>query len=625
MGPAKEGNLPLPEYRNPNQAGGANNSGGGGSSNFLVTIILALGVVFGLQWWQSKHNPQTAAPAKTTATQPAANQPASSPAQTPAAPAVTSPSATPAIAAAAEQTTVVENKVYKITFSNRGGEVRSWILKKYRDNEGKPLDLVHDGASQLYGYPLSLYTYNADMTKTLNTALYVPSATGTLTAPASLTFKWSAGDLSVTKTFTFGDDYTIHADTLVLQNGQPVRALLAWPAGLGDTEDARAYEAAEIDTNSNGKVEHVSPKKVIGGATLNGPFDYIGPTDGYFGAVFLPDHPSDATAATLHHEIDINKVARRTGLGQGTPASNAKPVEVPVLGAAVGDLSGHNQERLFVGPKAINVLKNVKTASGSNIESLLDFGFFGSIGKWLFVGLRAVHSWIAPAVSGPHDYSWGWAVILFTALIYIVLMPLRYQSMKSAIKMQRIQPQVDAIKAKHGNPGPTDAKAANMNAEIMALQKSQGVSMLGGCIPSLVQLPLLWAFFTMMTRVVELRQAHWFWLHDLSAPDPYMILPAIMVVTQFLVQYYTPSPGVDPQQQKMMAFMMPLFSGWICLKYASGLALYWAFGNFIMIAQQAIMNRTALGREMRQLQLERAAAKAKAKGKTAGRILQGKR
>jgi len=123
-------------------------------------------------------------------------------------------------------------------------------------------------------------------------------------------------------------------------------------------------------------------------------------------------------------------------------------------------------------------------------------------------------------------------------------------------------------------------------------------------------MPLLFAFFTMMTKVVELRQAHWYWLPDLQQADPLHILPIIMVVSMFLVQYYTPSPGVDPQQQKMMAFMMPAFSGYMTWQYSSGLALYWAIGNLISIAQQAVMNRTSVGREMRELAAKRARRKA---------------
>ena len=133
--------------------------------------------------------------------------------------------------------------------------------------------------------------------------------------------------------------------------------------------------------------------------------------------------------------------------------------------------------------------------------------------------------------------------------------------------------------------------------------------MFGGCVPTLVQLPLLFVFFTMMTKVVELRQAHFWWLPDLSAADPYHILPIVMVLTSFAVQFFTPMPGQDPQQQRMMAFMMPAFSCYMTWNYASGLALYWNVGNLIMIIQQQVMNRTALGREMRELQLKRAKRK----------------
>jgi YidC/Oxa1 family membrane protein insertase len=182
--------------------------------------------------------------------------------------------------------------------------------------------------------------------------------------------------------------------------------------------------------------------------------------------------------------------------------------------------------------------------------------------------------------------------------------------MQSALKMQRIQPQMDAIKEKYKKYKVTDPKRNEMNAEIMQLQKDNGVNMFGGCIPTLITMPLLFAFFTMLPRVVELREAHWFWLPNLQQADPYHILPIVMVVSQFLVQFYTPSPGVDPQQQKMMAFMMPAFSGYITWYYASGLALYWTVGNLIGIAQQAVMNRTSLGREMREIALKRARRKA---------------
>jgi YidC/Oxa1 family membrane protein insertase len=181
--------------------------------------------------------------------------------------------------------------------------------------------------------------------------------------------------------------------------------------------------------------------------------------------------------------------------------------------------------------------------------------------------------------------------------------------MQSALKMQRIQPQMDAIKERYKKYKVTDPKRNEMNAEIMQLQKDNGVNMFGGCIPSLITFPLLIAFFGMIPKVVELRQTHWYWLPNLQAQDPYHILPIVMIGSMFLMQYYTPSPGVDPQQQKMMAFMMPAFSGYMTWNYPSALGLYWAVGNLISIAQQAVMNRTSLGREMREIAAKRARRK----------------
>jgi YidC/Oxa1 family membrane protein insertase len=618
----------LAEFKNPNASGGGSQD----NRSFLVMLVVMIAVIFGLQYWRTQHNPPTAAPEHPAAA-PSTPAPITAPtAAVPSTAAAASKPALPSVTATAETSTVVENELYRITFSNRGGQVSSWILKKFTDNAGHPLDLVHGGASKLYGYPLSLYTYDPALTTQLSTALYVPSATGTLLTPATLSFNYAAGDIAVHKTFTFGSDYLVHADTVVLRDGVPIRALLSWPAGLGDMESGTAYASAVVDTSINGKDEHEAFKKIAGGATLTGPFDFAGISDQYFAAIFLPDAPSDASFVTLHHDIDIKEIVvpqpwyrfgsitelSRTDIVPASTTVTKGVLKVPVIGAAVGGLSGHNLTRIFVGPKSLPVLKSISTASGSHLGPVLDFGFWGNIyiAQLLFAGLHFVQEHV---VSG-----WGWAIIVFTVFINLLLLPLRVQGMKSMLKMQRIQPGIDLIKAKYKNPKPTDPKAAEMNAEVMAYQKEKGVSMFGGCIPSLIQLPLLFAFFTMMTHVVELRHAHWFWLPDLSSADPYHILPIFMVLTSFLVQFYTPSPGVDPQQQKMMAFMMPAFSGYMTWNYASGLALYWNVGNLIMIIQQTVMNRTSLGREMREIQAKRARAKL-APAKPAARTIQGRR
>ncbi len=610
----------MPEFKNPNQSGGTQDS-----RSFLVMIVVMVGVFIGLQYFRAKNTQPTVSPNAPSVTQSAAQTSAAapgSPASTATAPAPVANPTVPAVQAQAESTTTIENELYRITFTNRGGQVTSWILKQFKDADGNPLNLVHGQAAQKFGYPLSLYTYDPNLTNQLRTALYVPSATGTITSPTTVSFKYSDGSLEVTKTFSFDETYVIHTDVQVLRNGQPIRALIAWPGGFGDQYNAQTYSSVQVDYSRNSRDEHLAAKKVSGGETLNGPFDWAGVSDSFFAAVFLPDHPEDATVATLRDQLDVAKTIRRTGFGSGSPAKGS--IDVPILGAALGDLSGHTQTRIFVGPKEVNVLKHVyaTTADGKKItlEPLLEFGFWGSIGKYLFLALQFIHTHITGSWSG----AWGWAIIILTIIINILMLPFRIKTMQNGLKMQRIQPQMDAVKAKYKNLKATDPKRNEMNAEIMKLQKDNGVNMFGGCIPTLITLPLLWAFFTMLPRVVELRNAHWLWLPDLQAPDPWHILPIVMVVSQVLMQLYTPSPGVDPQQQKMMAFTMPAITGYFVWNYGSGLGLYWAVGNFIGIIQQMIMNRTSLGREMREIAAKRVRRKTGI-GKATPSTIQGKR
>jgi YidC/Oxa1 family membrane protein insertase len=597
----------LAEFSNPNQQGGQE------GRSLMAMMVVFVAVVLGLQLYRAKttpppsttppiaaqQTPTTPAPVASVATPP----PAAARAASPRVPAV------PSVEASAEATTIVENDLYRITFSNRGAQVTSWILKDYKDLDGKPLDLIHPQAAKLYGYPLSLYTTDATIASALNQALYVPSATGPLTAPASLIFKYSNGGLRATKTFTFDPKtYVLHAEVAVTRAGAPVAVQLSWPAGFGDqNEDPRGsdYNYSQIDQYRNGSFSKTEAKSIAAGASLSGPFDFAGVADPFFAAVFIPDSPDTATVTTLRNDLDVSKFIKRVGFGSDSPPT--KPLVLPVLGAALGNTGGPIETSLFVGPKAISVLKSVHaTDARISLEPMLEFGFWGPIAKYLFLSLQAIHAHITANWSG----SWGWAIIVLTLFINLLIMPFRVKSMHSALKMQRIQPQMDAIKEKYKKYKVTDPKRGEMNAEIMQLQKDNGVSMFGGCIPQLITMPLIIAFFYMLPKVVELRLAHWFWLPNLQAPDPHHILPIFMVLSQFLVQFYTPSPGVDPQQQKMMAFMMPLFSGYITWQYASGLALYWSVGNLIGIAQQSVMNQTSLGREMRAMAAKRARRKA---------------
>jgi YidC/Oxa1 family membrane protein insertase len=425
----------------------------------------------------------------------------------------------------------------------------------------------------------------------MESALYVPSVTGKLSAPDTLSFEYSSGGLTVHKSFRFDSTYVVHAEVSVTQNGAPLSVLLAWPSGFGSQNTLPQFASGLINISQNGKDDQITAKKVVGGDTLHGPFDWAGVSDLYFAAIFLPDNPPNATLVTLHNTIDVPRNLRRPDPNQTDQA--------PVLGAAMGDMAGHLSMRLFAGPKSLDVLGSVHAVTGPSLEKVVSFGWWGIIAKPLFLILRFFYQHVVP--------NWGWSILLLTVILNLAMLPTRFQMMKSSLKMQRIQPQMDVIKAKYAKYKATDPRKQEMQREVMDLQKREGVNMFGGCLPMLIQWPLLFGFYRMLSNVIELRQAHWLWLPDLSAPDPWHILPIFVVISMFLTQFLTPSPGMDPAQQKMMAFTMPAVFGFMMWNYGSGLSLYWACGNFIGVATQLAINRSEMGREMREIAAKRAA------------------
>ncbi len=217
--------------------------------------------------------------------------------------------------AQAESVTVVENDLFKIEFTNRGGQVKSWVLKKYKNDQRQPLELVNTKAADKYGYPLSLWSYDESLRNQMNSALYVASATGTLAAPAHLTFEYSDRDVSVRKTFHFDDSYVVGIETAVLHKGSVVSAFPMWPAGFGDETGATSYAASRVEYQNNEstertmlffpkQIERLAIKNVVGGATIRGPLNWAGVTDQYFAAIFLPEDPHDATLVTLRNPLE---------------------------------------------------------------------------------------------------------------------------------------------------------------------------------------------------------------------------------------------------------------------------------------------------------------------------------
>ncbi|MGA9585374.1 MAG: membrane protein insertase YidC, partial [Terracidiphilus sp.] len=537
------------------------------------------------------------------------------------------PAVAASVSASSETTTTIENEKFRITFTNKGAQVQHWILKRYTDSSGKPLDMVQQDAASRFGLPLSLYTYDNALTTQLNTALYEPSTTGQVLAPNSVSFHYAVGGLDVVKTFSFDSSYVIGAHVSVKRNGEPVRALLAWPAGLGDMEEFLAANGkrttflvptqSQLAWSIDGKQDTMAAKKVSGDATLDQPFEYAGLMDLYFTAVLLPDAPSRATVVTFHHTIELPG-------DLSDPNSAKKPADV--IGLAMGDQSGDTQLRIYAGPKETDILNSIRAIgddgkpTGESLASVIQYGWWGIIAKPLYLALRALHN-----MMGPGKYNWGWAIIIITVIFNLVLLPTRIWTMKSSLKMMRIQPRLDALKKKYANLKINDPKRAEMQTEQMAIMKEEGVNMYGGCLPLVLQMPLFFAYYRVLLNAVELRHAQWFWLHDLSMPDPHYILPILIIGTMFLVQFITPSPGMDPAQRRMMAIMMPAIMGFTLLHFASGLALYWITGNIINLIMQVAINQSKIGKEMHEIAARRAAKKLPKGGNANSRVIQGRR
>jgi YidC/Oxa1 family membrane protein insertase len=585
----------LAEFQNPQQEPGM-------ERRLLLVFALTFLVIILFQPILKKYFPQATAPvapalqnqgqAQTASPAPPLSQ---AQAAKPAAP-ILNPGATKQ--AVAESETVVENDLYRITFTNRGAQVKSWILKKYDDDKGQPLDLVNHSAAEKYGYPLSLWTYDESQRNQLNSALYVTSKSGAVQVPAEITFEYADGDVAVRKSFSFDHTYVVHVETSVVSRGSQIAAYPAWPAGFGDQLSLASYAASQIQYQYNSNTERLAIKKISGGNTLRVPFNYAGVTDQYFAAVFLPDDSQNSALVTLRSSLNVPKNAKNPNPQDTAPAE--------VLGAAVGNPAGSTNARIYVGPKALKTLESVPVptmvGADPDLRSLINFGFFGVIARPLFLWLRWTYDFI---------HNWGWAICLQTLIINLALMPLRISSMKSALKMQKIQPQMNSIKEKYKKYGMRDPRRQEMNTEIGELMKKEGVSPVGGCLPLVIQMPFLFAYYSMLGSALDLRHASWLWIHDLSSADPWHILPIGIFITMLFMQRMTPQAGMDPSQQKLMNVMMPVMMGFLSWNFASGLCLYWAEGNFIAIAQQLVMNRTSLGREMREMAAKRARKKDK--------------
>ena len=231
----------------------------------------------------------------------------------------------------------------------------------------------------------------------------------------------------------------------------------------------------------------------------------------------------------------------------------------------------------FYGPKDFDILADVDR----ELVRAIHFGMF----SFLAVPLLRALKWLNVFVG-----NFGWSIIILTVLINLAMFPLRHKSVVSMRKMQEIQPEVKAIQDRYAKLKTTDPARQKMNVELMNLYRERGVNPASGCLPMLLTMPVLFAFYSLLSVAIEIRGAPFmFWIRDLSVHDPLYVTPILMGATMVWQQKITPSTA-DPAQQKIMMFMPVMFT-FMFLWAPSGLVLYWLVSNLWGIGQQELTNR----------------------------------
>lgn len=536
-------------------------------------IFLAILISIGLLWGWAAIAPQlfpelakkpepaataTTATPTTSAPAPAAGTDTAAPAGSPSAPTVAAAAATEPVAASRVQFSTVETEDYKAVFSNRGAQLVSFELKGYaRKGSDERIDLVKGREAGRTDFPFSIVTSEAAVSNQLNSALYAVSEREEKGARV-IEYRYADGGRSVVKTFRFGDrpylfDYSVQVTPAIpyrLQVGPGIRTLGPEEADSQVIITGNGIVHVEDDFEVVRR-EKASNLEVFPGA------QYVGIEDNYFMTVLRPTRGGEAILQKVAFFND--KKVRRDDL---YAAVNA---------ASDGTVSGD----AFFGPKETKIL------DAYGMGEALQFGWFGVIARLFLTAL----TWI-----NQYTLNWGFAIIVLTILIKIALYPLQHKSIVSMKKMQKVQPKVEAIKARYKKSKTDPDQRQKMNMEMMQLYQKEGINPMAGCLPLILQLPILWGFYNLLSRAIELRGADFIlWINDLSEKDPTYVLPILMTATMFIQTYITPSTG-DPMQRRIF-LIMPIVFGFMFKDFPSGLVLYWLVQNVLTIAQQMIMNK----------------------------------
>ena len=477
------------------------------------------------------------------------------------------PAATALVADDRPRDIVVETDDVRAVFSTAGATLKSWQLKHY-DDDGQPLDLISHDVPGDVPAAFAISTNDPAVSARLASALYQPSADRLdLGGEAGqLTFLYSdSSGLNVRKAFYFqpeGRSYVLKVEAAVDVGGasRPVTVSSGAGIGHGVSEGGFYHVPVRAVQHQDGDVDHLDADDLADQNRFEGELPFAGINDQYFLFAVLP---VSERVAVQYRPISI-------------PAGDGEARQLMAFDVSV---PGSFALPFFLGPKDFDTLRDVDERL--ELVRAINFGFFSPIVVPLLIALKWVHGYIG---------NWGWSIVVLTILINALIFPLRHRSMVSMKKMQALQPQIKAIQERYAKYKITDPERQKMNQEMMTLYREKGVNPIAGCVPMLLTLPVLYAFYSMLSAAIELRGAPFFgWITDLSRHDPFYVTPVLMGVSMLWQQRMMPTTA-DPVQQRVF-MLMPIIFTVTFLWAPAGLVIYWFVSNLLAIGQQQLTNR----------------------------------
>jgi YidC/Oxa1 family membrane protein insertase len=469
-----------------------------------------------------------------------------------------------------------------------------------------------------------------------------------------ITFTYFSPEAAVRKTFTFyGDTFVVDLATDVTVGGEQQPAYIVLGPRIGDQSDKRANDSYNTPPQVVA-YNNLGEREAFIGSYITPPFARIVAIDAsanriqidkplagdvnevkitnsdgaqHLGYARVIDRESNSTLLTLDHLPQGASVG--SGIAQGADtvrhgyrwagvadhyftmvAVPAQPVSEAVLTnvqmksaqednphdypSVAVPAQPQSVTHVFIGPKDRELLAEVSSEVGTSLEALIDYGMFA----WLIRPVIPAIGWALDSFA-KFFHNYGWSIVAVTVIINLALSPLRWFSSKKMKKAAKHQPRMkelqDRMKKLKENPKKYERELQQLQQEQIALMKE--ANPLGGCLPLLLQMPIFWAFFVYLTISLDVRHAPWMgWIRDLSAPDPYYMLPIVMCVTMILSTKLTPQPAsADPamkMQRMMMTYLMPILLTWLFFFSApSGLVLYWMVSNIVGVGIQLIINK----------------------------------